>query len=91
MSREKGEKWEEVFQKTINSGAFSIDKGDLKSDNYLVEVKGTSKKSYRITIDLLEKIYNEAYESNKLPMFGIVIDREKERWICKIDIKKEMK
>lgn len=91
MSRKKGEQFEEIFQKTINSGAFSIDKGDLKSSGHLVEIKGTNKKSYRITADLLEKIWNEAFESNKLPMFGIIIDREKERYILKINIRKEMK
>jgi len=91
MSRKQGNKFEDIFIKTINSGAFKIDKGDAKSNNYLIEIKGTNKKSYRITTELLEKIWKEAFESNKMPLFGIVIDRDNERWIIKCNIKKEMK
>lgn len=91
MSRKKGNNYEKIWIQTINSGSFWHDKGDVKTDEDLVEIKGTEKKSYRLTTDLLKKIWDEAFDSNKIPMFGVVIDRPKERFILKIDIVKEMK
>ncbi len=89
--RKKGDKFEGMFLKTINSGAFHFDKGDAKNEAYLLEIKGTNKKSFRITTELLNKIHNEAFDSNKFPMFGIVIDRDDVRWLLQIKIEKEIK
>lgn len=87
----KGRQAEEEFRKTLNSGAFWHSKGDLVSDEHRVEVKNTSKKGFRITTDLLQKIWNEALDSNKLPMFGIILEGEQYKWILKIDMIKRRK
>ena len=88
--KNKGRIAEEQFIKTINSGAFNHD-GDAISDLHALEIKYTEKKSFRITSDLLQKIWNEAFDQNKLPMFGVIIDRSDEKWMLKIDIVKEKK
>jgi hypothetical protein len=90
MSKKKGLKAEEKFIKTINSGAFNRD-GDAVSDNYALEIKYTEKKGYRITSDTLQKIWEEALDHNKLPVFGVIIEQERERWILKVDVVKENK
>ena len=88
--KNKGRKAEEVFIKTINSGAFNHD-GDATSDIHTLEIKQTDKKGFRITSDLLDLIWEEAFDQNKLPMFGIIIDRPDKRWILKVDIVRELK
>ncbi|HUS51739.1 MAG TPA: hypothetical protein VMZ91_16345 [Candidatus Paceibacterota bacterium] len=88
--KNKGREGEKLFIKTINSGAF-FQKGDAISDKHCVEIKTTEKKSFRITADLLKKIWEEAFDQNKFPMFGIVIKREDVDWILKIDIVKRRK
>ena len=83
--RKKGDKGEELFIKTINSGAF-YQKGDGISDKHCVEIKTTEKRSFSINTKLLNKIWNEALDQAKLPLFGVVIRRPNEDWILKIDI-----
>jgi len=78
-NREKGQAFEDLVQKCINSGAFEIDKGDLRGKDLLIEVKYTDKKSYRLTQKVLEKIWNEALDRNKLPRIVIGIPRKNER------------
>lgn len=88
--KNKGRKAETQFIKTINSGAFHND-GDAVSDLEALEIKYTEKKGYRISTKVLEKIWEEALDQNKLPLFGIIIDRENVRWKLKVDIVKEIK
>jgi len=83
--KNKGLEGEKLFIKTINSGAF-YQKGDAISDKHCLEIKTTEKKSFRLSIDLLKKIWEEAFDQNKLPMFGIIINRPNEKWILKVDI-----
>ena len=83
--RKKGRQGEKKVKETINSGAFWIDKGDLKYDKYLIEVKKTDKKGYRLLQSKLEKIFNEAYTIGKEPLFVI----EFPKFIAKILIQKK--
>jgi len=86
--KNKGRKAEEYFIKTINSGAFFHD-ADATSKKYALEHKYTEKKSFRITTDLLKKIWEEAFDQNKFPMFGITIKEGGSLWMLKVDIVKK--
>jgi len=58
------------------SGAFWSRKGDVRSDDLLVEHKWTGKKSKTITSAELKKITNEAIMDGRTPVFGIHLDGE---------------
>ena len=88
--KNKGREGEELFIRTINSGAFD-QKGDAISDEHCVEIKTTEKKSFSINIKLLTKIWNEAFSQNKFPLFGIVLRNKDEDWILKVDIVRRRK
>lgn len=88
--KNKGLDGEKLFIKTINSGAF-YQKGDAISKTHCLEIKTTTKKSFRLSIDLLEKIWTESFDQNKLPMFGIILDRPNEKWMLKVDIIRKIK
>ena len=85
-NKRKGQEWEEKCQKTINSGALDFDKGDLKTDDYLIECKYTEKKSFSITKKILKKIWNEALESNKLPKIIVGIKDGEKDWVLDITL-----
>jgi len=88
----KGMQWEKKVEKCIASGALHFDKGDLKTEDYVIEVKYTDKKSYRITAKTLEKIWNDALESNKLPKMVIGLQGEENtRWVVTVNLTKEVK
>jgi hypothetical protein len=89
MNKNKGNKFEKKVQKCINSGSIWFDKGDLKTDDYLIECKYTEKKGFRISTKILKKLWNEALERNKLPAFIIGIKNEKETWLIKAIIERE--
>ena len=89
MKKNKGKKFEEKVQKCINSGSMWFDKGDLKTEDYLIECKFTEKKGFRISTKIIEKLWNEALERNKLPALIIGIKTEKETWLIKAVIEKE--
>lgn len=89
--KNKGRKFEERIQKTINSGALWFDKGDLKTADYVIEVKYTEKKGYRITTKLLKKLWEDALEANKLPLLTIGIKDEEGLWMLKVMINREVK
>jgi len=91
MKRNKGRKFEDKVAKTLNSGALWFDKGDLKTSDYIIEVKYTEKKSYRITTKLLKKLWDDALEANKLPLLTIGIQDGKDLWMLKVNIEKEIK
>ena len=86
--KNKGREFENLFVKTLNSGAFNRD-ADAKSDEHCLEIKYTDKKSFRITTDLLKKIWDEAFDNNRFPMFGIGIKEEDSIWMLKISIIKK--
>jgi hypothetical protein len=82
MSKEKGNKFEDKVRKSINSGALWFDKGDLSSNDHLIDCKYTDKGSYRITTATLQKIWNESFDANKLPALIIGI----KDWILTVKI-----
>ena len=47
--------------------------GDVKSDKYLIEAKQTDKKSYSLSKEKLNKLYEEALFSYRTPIFSIRI------------------
>lgn len=55
-------------------------KGDVATEDYLIEVKETSKDRFTITLDLLDKIYNEALIEKKSPV--LVIEFSNKDLIC---------
>ncbi len=90
-SKKIGNDFEKKIERTINSGALNFDKGDLKSDKYLVDCKYTSKKGFRITHKILQKIWNEAMDSNKLPRLIIGIKGVDYEWTLDVSINKEVR
>ena len=90
-NKKKGMKFEKIVERTINSGALWFDKGDLKNDDYVIDCKMTDKKGFRITNVMLEKLWDEALNANKLPKLIIGIENEKYRWLLNVEINKEAK
>ena len=90
-SKKIGQKFESKVQKAINSGALWFNKGDLRTDNYLIEAKYTEQKGYRISTKTLEKLWTEALEANKFPLLIIGLKDKKAEWILKVEVNKEVK
>ena len=91
-NKRKGMDHERVVEKCIASGSLWFDKGDLKTDELVIECKFTEKKGYRITTKILEKLWNEALDSNKLPLLVIGIQEEDgSRWDLKVEINRSIK
>jgi len=88
-TRKQGDKFENRVQKQINSGSFWHQKGDLSTDSYLIECKTTEKSSYSINKKLLEKTWQDALESNKLPLLVIGIQDNNTLWKLTVEINKE--
>lgn len=68
------------------SGAMLLHKGDVLSGRYLVEAKTSGKKSIRVSQSWLEKISDEAAQTNKIPLLALGfpnirlgVDRD---WVC---------
>jgi hypothetical protein len=57
-------------QVTAASGAFWNRKGDVRTEDFLIEHKYTGKKSYTIKSAELEKITTEAILDNRTPILG---------------------
>lgn len=62
--------------RTAASGAFWSRKGDVRSDNLLIEHKWTGKKSKTIQSAELKKITTEAIMDGRTPVFGLHLDGE---------------
>ena len=88
--KNKGNDFEKKVQRCINSGALWFDKCDLKTDTHRIEVKFTEKKSFSITRKILDKLWSEALDSNKLPALVIGIKGEKDTYIINCQIQKEI-
>jgi len=52
------------------SGAFWSRKGDVRSDELLIEHKWTGKKQVTVKADVLEKIIKEAILDGRMPVLG---------------------
>ena len=61
---------------TAASGAFWSRKGDVRSDDLLIEHKYTGKKQTTIKSDVLKKIMREAILDGRMPVLGIHLDGE---------------
>ena len=90
-NKKKGQNFENKVQKTLNSGALWFSPADLRSDEHVIEVKFTEQKGFRITTRMLEKLWNEALDANKLPLLVIGIEEDKQRWMLRVQIEKEIK
>lgn len=90
-SKKVGQKFEAEALKTLNSGAIPFDPGDIKTDEYVIEVKGTEKSGYRVSTKVLEKLWNQALTVNKQPLLMVLISNNKILWKLKIFIEKENK
>lgn len=62
--------------RTAASGAFWSRKGDVRSENLLIEHKWTGKKSKTIQAAELQKITTEAIMDGRTPVFGLHLDGE---------------
>lgn len=47
--------------------------GDVKHNEYLIDSKHTEKKSYSITLETWDKLYEEALFSYRIPMLSLQI------------------
>ena len=61
-------------QRTVASGAFWFRKGDVRSQDLLIEHKWTGKKSFTLKSDILEKITTEALLDSRTPVLGISLN-----------------
>jgi hypothetical protein len=61
---------------TAASGAFWSRKGDVRSDDLLIEHKWTGKKSFSLKSDVLEKIVTEAIIDSRMPVLGISLNNQ---------------
>ena len=60
----------------VRSGGFWSRKGDVRSDDLLIEHKYTGKKSFSVKADVLEKITREAILDGRMPVLGIHLNGE---------------
>jgi hypothetical protein len=94
-NKKKGMNWEKKVAQTLASGALWFDKGDLKTKDHIIECKFTEKSGYRITIKLLDKLWRDSLEANKLPALIIGIKDNKGTvpilWTIKAQIEREAK
>ena len=58
------------------SGALWARKGDVRSDDLLIEHKWTGKKQFTIKSDVLKKNVREAILEGRMPILGIHLDGE---------------
>jgi hypothetical protein len=78
-SKKRSSKMEKAMAKTIDgkttigSGAFSFNKGDVKSEKWLGEHKFTDADFYSLKSNTWNKIVDEAFGVNKMPIMEIVI------------------
>ncbi|CAB4153352.1 hypothetical protein UFOVP621_128 [uncultured Caudovirales phage] len=63
-------------KRTAASGAFWSRKGDVRTDDLLIEHKWTGKKSFSVKSDVLEKIVMEAILDSRTPILGVHLNGE---------------
>ena len=59
----------------LGSGALSWFKGDVITESFLVEAKYTDSLEYRLTLQTWNKIKNEAYSCDKMPLMEICLNQ----------------
>ena len=63
-------------KRNAGSGAFWSRKGDVRSDDLLIEHKWTGKASFTVKATVLEKIVKEAILESRMPVLGISLNSE---------------
>jgi len=63
-------------KRTAASGAFWNRKGDVRSDELLIEHKWTGKASFTVKATVLEKIVTEAILDSRMPVLGFSLNNE---------------
>ena len=61
-------------QRNAASGAFWNRKGDVRSDDLLLEHKWTGKASFTVKAAVLEKIIKEAILESRMPVLGVSLN-----------------
>lgn len=84
--RSKGQKESQKHEKRLAkriggtrnaaSGALWARKGDVRSDDLLIEHKWTGKKQFTVKSDVLKKTVREAILEGRMPAIGIHLDGE---------------
>jgi hypothetical protein len=86
LAKSEGQKQSQKHEKRLSakvggstiagSGAFWSRKGDVRSDDMLIEHKWTGKKSFTLKSDVLEKIVTEAILDSRMPVLGVSLNGE---------------
>lgn len=63
-------------QRSAGSGAFCSRKGDVRSQDLLIEHKWTGKASVSVKAAVLEKIVKEAILDSRMPVLGFSLNNE---------------
>ena len=63
-------------QRSAGSGAFWSRKGDVRSQDLLIEHKWTGKASFTVKATVLEKIVEEAILDSRMPVLGFSLNNE---------------
>lgn len=61
-------------QRNAGSGSFWSRKGDVRSQELLIEHKWTGKASFTVKAAVLEKIVNEAILESRMPVLGVSLN-----------------
>ena len=70
----------------IASGSLWGNKGDIKSEDCLIEHKYTQHKSYALTVETLNKIFEEATKTGKIPKMIIEFLDKSNKPIMAVDL-----
>lgn len=57
------------------SGNYWAAPGDIKTEDFLIDSKQTEKKSYSISLETWDKLYEEALFSFRIPMLSLIIQK----------------
>jgi len=72
-------------KRTPNSGATPFMKGDMFKGNIMFDVKSTKHNQFILTIDVLEKLEDDAFKNRKIPIlllnFTNVKKTMSKRWV----------
>jgi hypothetical protein len=63
-------------KRNAGSGSFWSRKGDVRSNDLLIEHKWTGKASFTVKATVLEKIVKEAILESRMPVLGISLNNE---------------
>ena len=91
-NKKRGENFEHSVKKTVMSGGLWFAPLDLDYKDFCIECKVSDKKGYRITTELLEKMWGQSLQMNKEPVLIIGIKRNDTQMFtlhCKINIERK--